>query len=450
MNFLPENALQIILNTISCGVFTVDAEWKITFFNDAMVEITGVQPSDAVGRQCREVLRGDICSGNCALRETLSTGKTITNRPFELIDSKGRRKPVAISTAVFKNYEGVVLGGLETVRDLSVVEELRKKINSNYKLNDIISKNHEMGKIFEILPKIAKSSCSVLIGGESGTGKELIARAIHSLSYRKNKPFIALNCAALPDALLESELFGYLRGAFTDAKTDKKGRVELAKDGTLFLDEIGDISPAFQAKLLRFLEDRSYVPLGGQQQLHSDVRIVAATNKKLKEMVYAGQFREDLYFRLNVAEIVLPPLRSRLEDIPLLTSCFIERFNAQQGKTIQGLSQDSLILLMNHDFPGNVRELENIIEYAFIMCESETILPRHLPASLIGVERDSTSSFEHVSQSLEHLEAAHISTLLAIWEGDCVRVADELGIHKATLYRKMKKYNIPTPIRGQK
>lgn len=450
MKNLPENALQIILNTISCGVFTVDADWKITFFNDAMTEITGVQEKDAIGRQCREVLRGDICSGNCALRETLATGAKIVNRPFELIDSKGRQKSVAISTAVFRNEEGLILGGLETVRDLSVLEELRKKINGRYQLNDIISKNHEMGKIFDILPKIAKSSCSVLIGGESGTGKELIARAIHSLSFRKNKPFIALNCAALPDALLESELFGYRRGAFTDAKADKKGRVELAKDGTLFLDEIGDISPAFQAKLLRFLQDRSYVPLGGQQQLFSNVRVVAATNKKLKEMVYTGLFREDLYFRLNVAEINLPPLRSRLEDIPLLVACFIERFNAQQGKSIQGLSQDSLILLMNHDFPGNVRELENIIEYAFIMCEGETILPNHLPVSLTGLGKGISSPFEHVSQTLEHLEAVHISSLLTTCGNDCVQVAKELGIHTSTLYRKMRKYNIPTPARGRK
>ena len=451
MQALPDDAREIILNTISCGVFTVDAQWRITSFNNAVSQLTGIPEREALGRPCREVLRGDICSGNCALRETLASGNPIVNRPFALIDSKGRRRPVAISTAVFRGKDGSILGGLESIRDLTVIEELRKEIARSYRLNDIVSRNHQMGRIFELLPRIAQTSSTVLITGESGTGKELTARAVHALSERRDSPFVALNCAALPDSLLESELFGYKKGAFTDAKTDKKGRVDLARGGSLFLDEIGDISPAFQAKLLRFLQDRTYEALGSQRQEKADVRIIVATNKNLKQLVYAGVFREDLYYRVNVVNIELPPLRQRLEDIPLLVDHFIQHFNALQGKSIRECSTETLGLLMGYSYPGNIRELENFIEYAFVLCNGDTILPSHLPTAISGDVRGETEpgGIDSPGQSLVLLETSFIAKLLAEHGNNCAETAKCLGLHPTTLYRRLKKLGIPTPFRNR-
>lgn len=446
---LPEDAQDIILNTISCGVFTVDTDWKISSFNRAVSELTGIPEAEALGRPCREVLRGDICAGNCALRETLATGNPIVNRPFELIDVKGRRRPVSISTAVFRDRNGTILGGLESIRDLTTIEQLKKEISRSYCLNDIISRNHRMGRIFEILPKIARTTSTILIEGESGTGKELTARAIHSLSSRKSGPFIALNCTALPDTLLESKLFGYKKGAFTDARTDKKGRVALAEGGTLFLDEIGDVSPAFQTKLLRFLQDRTYQPLGGQRLLVADVRILAASNRDLADLVRSGAFREDLYYRINVIRIELPPLRSRLEDVPLLADHFIRRLNALMGKDIKEISHDALSILMEHSYPGNVRELENILEHAAVLCEGPVILPMHLPETLKipGAGSGGSNRGGDARAAFRRLEASFLSSLLAAHGNDCAETAEALGIHKATLYRRLRKLGIQPPLR---
>jgi transcriptional regulator with PAS, ATPase and Fis domain len=410
-----------------------------------MSEITGISSKDALGFKCHDILRGDICHGNCALRETLQTGKKIIDKPFELVNSSGCIKNVRISTAVFRDKEGKLLGGLETVRDVSVVEELRKIIYKNYRLNDIVSKNGKMGRIFDTLPKIAHTSSTVLIEGESGTGKELIAREIHLLSERKEHPFIALNCAALPESLLESELFGYCRGAFTDAKNDKKGRIALAEGGSLFLDEIGDISLAFQVKLLRFLQDHRYEMLGGQKQLLADVRIIAATNKSLKEQIAKKLFREDLFYRLNVVKIELPPLRERIEDIPLLVDYFITRFNAIQSRSVKSITHEAITQLMTYNFPGNIRELENAIEYAFIMCERDTIELQHLPISITG-STENKGEFKK-SCKLKELEAEYILNLLKEHNNNCIEVAAVLGINPSTLYRKMKKLGIGTPCR---
>lgn len=447
---LPEDVQDIILNTISCGVFTVDTDWKITTFNRAVSELTGIPEAEALGRPCREVLRGDICAGNCALRETLATGKPIVNRNFELIDSKGKRRPVSISTAVFRDRDGRILGGLESIRDLTVIEELRKEISRSYRLNDIISRNHKMGRIFELLPKIAQTKSTILIEGESGTGKELTARAIHALSPRHSGSFVALNCAALPDTLLESELFGYKKGAFTDARTDRSGRVALAEGGTLFLDEIGDVSRAFQAKLLRFLQDRTYQPLGGQRLLKADVRILAATNRDLAGLVRSGAFREDLYYRVNVIRLELPPLRSRLEDIPLLADHFIHRFNALLGKSIHEISHDALSILMAHPYPGNVRELENILEHAAVLCDGPIILPIHLPEALrrSGFGAVESELQGNPAQALRRMEASFLTGLMAAHGDDCAETARALGIHKATLYRRLRKLGIQPPLRN--
>ena len=277
----PDKFFRVILNSIADGVFTTDSEWKITFLNKGAEEITGFSSKEALGRYCFDIFRADICQTQCALKETLKTKKEITNRSVTILNKAGKKVPINISTAVLKNEKGQIIGGVETFRDLSTIEELKKELSQRYTLGDIISKNHLIHEIFNVLPNIAESDSTVLIQGASGTGKELFAKAIHNLSRRKIKPFIKVNCGALPDTLLESELFGYVRGAFTDAKKDKPGRFALANGGTIFLDEVGDMSPSLQVKLLRVLQEKEYEPLGSTSPKKTDVRIIAATNKDL-------------------------------------------------------------------------------------------------------------------------------------------------------------------------
>ncbi|MCP4648107.1 MAG: AAA domain-containing protein, partial [bacterium] len=309
----------------------------------------------------------------------------------------------------------------------------------------IVSKNHVIQGIFEILPDIALSGSTVLVEGPSGSGKELFARAIHNQSKRKGK-FVALNCAAIPDTLLESELFGYMKGAFTEAKKDKPGRFALAKGGTLFLDEIGDISTALQVKLLRVLQEKEYEPLGATATIKADVRIVASTNKLLTELVARGSFREDLFYRLNVVKLSLPPLSRRREDIPLLIEHFIQRFNAIKGKDIEGITDHALDIMIRYDFPGNVRELENFIEYAFVLCHGSMIEAQHLPRELLdAVPKGAKKETEASGNPLDKAEAETIKEALREYGGNRRKTSEHLGINKTTLWRKMKKLGITYP-----
>lgn len=351
----------IILDSIADGVFTINDHDEITSFNRAAEEITGFSRDEAIGQYCFNIFRASICQTHCALKQTLKTGKAIINLPVNILNKRGKEIPVSISTSVLKDEQEEVIGAVETFRDLSVVEELKKEISRQYSLEDIVSKNHQIQEIFHILPDIAESDSTVLIQGPSGSGKELFARAIHNLSRRKSHPYVKVNCGALPDTLLESELFGYVKGAFTDARRDKPGRFALAEGGTIFLDEIGDMSPALQVKILRALQEREYEPLGGTTPMKANVRIITATNRNLSDLVKTGSFREDLFYRLNVVKIELPPLAKRREDIPLLMENFIRKFNLKKEKNIVGVSDATMEFLMGYDFPGNVRELENII-----------------------------------------------------------------------------------------
>jgi transcriptional regulator with PAS, ATPase and Fis domain len=280
-----------------------------------------------------------------------------------------------------------------------------------------------------------------LIEGKSGTGKELLARAIHNLSLRKEKPFVAVSCGALPETLLESELFGYKAGAFTDAKKDKPGRFAIADGGTLFLDEIGEISAAVQVRLLRVLQERTYEPLGAVSSVKADVRIITATNKKLSELVAQGKFREDLYYRINVMRLELPPLRERKEDIPLLVEHFISRFRRLRNKNISCVTDDVLAALLSYDYPGNVRELENIIEHCFVLCHGEVIERKHLPASVYP--RSSTESVP-ISEikTLKQIEIFLIGDALRANKGNREAAARSLGINKSTLFRKLRAYKL--------
>jgi len=429
----------IILNCVADGVFTVDENKKICFFNKAAEKITGFSQKEALGLPCRDVFRTGICSTNCTIDTVKKSGQNIIDRPIKILNREGKAVMVSISAAVLKDEEGNIIGGVETFRDLTIEEELKKTIKKSYTFQDIISRHTKMHELFAILPDIAVSDASVLLEGESGTGKELFAHALHNLSSRKNKPFIAVNCGALPDTLLESELFGYKKGAFTDAKKDKPGRFDLARGGTLFLDEIGDISQALQIKLLRVLQMKVYEPLGATQSVHADVRIIAATNKRLLDKLKNGSFREDLYYRLNVIRLELPPLRERRSDIPLLADFFRQRQNTETGKNIKEIDEDVINTLMNYDYPGNVRELENIIQHAFVLCKNTTIKKNNLPKKIITYP---SHEIEKKSLSLIELEKKAINKALLNTNGNHLKAAKELGINPSTLYRKLKRYDI--------
>ena len=438
------NRTEIILNSIADGVFTIDRDWRITSFNRAAEEITGILKEEAIGSRCCDVFHASICETSCALRETFESGQPVINRAVYVVDADGNRIPISISTAVLKDEDGNIIGGVETFRDLSTIEDLRRELEEKYSYHDIISKNNEVLRIFDILPGVAESDSTVLIEGETGTGKELIARAIHSLSHRHEKPFIAVNCGALPDTLLESELFGYKAGAFTDARRDKPGRFALADTGTLFLDEIADISPALQIRLLRVVQERTYEPLGATESVQSDVRIIAASNKDLGKLVKSGQFREDLYYRINVIRIKLPPLRDRKEDIPLLVDHFIRRFNNLKKKLITDISPDVMAVLASYDYPGNIRELENIIEHAFVLCRSTTINTDALPEVVCARQGNPVVK----PTSMDDVEAGYIREVLAKHDWNRSESAKELGMHKTTLWRKMKRLGIQPPDEG--
>ena len=429
--------LNNLLDYVPDGVFTVDGEWRITSFNRAAEQITGIRRQDALGQRCCDVFRASICESACALKQTLATKRPVVNKVIYIVNAAGQRVPISVSTAILKDDQGRVTGGVESFRDLRLVEELQRQAQAQDSFSNIIGRSAAMQELFELLPVVAASDSTVLVEGASGTGKELVARAIHELSPRKAKRFVAVNCGALPDTLLESELFGYKAGAFTDAKKDKPGRFALAQGGTILLDEIGDISATMQTRLLRVLQERVYEPLGGVEPVKADIRVIAATNKDLRQLVREGRFREDLFYRIHVVRLELPSVRGRREDIPLLVEHFIARFNRLQGKDIAGVSDGVLARLMEHDFPGNVRELENVIEHAFVLCRGGLIEERHLPPNLRRAEEGQGAGLPR-GLTLEAMEKLLIRDALQRCGGNRAAAARELGINASTLFRKIK------------
>ena len=445
----PAEVTDIILESISDGVFTVDHEWRITSFNRAAEEITGVPREEAIGRYCWEVFRANMCEGDCALRRSMQEGRSCVSSSTYIINSERRRIPISVSTAPLRNEAGEILGGVETFRDNTVVDALRRELSGSQRQGDMVSASHLMRRLFAILPQIAESDATVLVEGETGTGKELLARTLHDLSPRRDRPFVAINCGALPDTLLESELFGYRAGAFTGAERDKPGYFALAEGGTILLDEIGETSPAFQVKLLRVLEEREFQPLGATRGERVNVRILAATNRDLEALVAEGTFRRDLFYRINVVRLELPPLRARREDIPLLVERCIDRMNRLRGRAVAGLEPATLARLMAHDFPGNIRELENIIEHGFILCTGERIGLHHLPANLQAPAAATLPAPTAEPPDLRAVRAASeeeaIRAALERTHYNRLAAARELGMHKSTLFRKLKKLNLDLP-----
>lgn len=437
----------LVIDSVADGVFTVNRNWQITSFNKGAERITGWSRHLAIGKSCSDIFHSSICGKNCAIAESLYSGSPVANRSITIVNSDGDKVPISVNAAPLTDHEGNIIGGVETFRDLSAITSLQKQLSKTYSFDEIISKSPTMQRIFKIMPEIARSPSTVLILGESGTGKELVARAIFNASTRKDDPFVPVNCGALPETLLESELFGYKAGAFTDAKKDRSGRFATAEGGTLFLDEIGDIPASLQIKLLRVLQERVYEPLGSDQPVKADVRIITATNRDLQSLVAEGKFREDLFYRLNVIKIQLPPLRERKEDIPLLIDHFIKTQNYQQNKEILGISSTATNILMRHNYPGNIRELENIIEYSFILCDSGYIQAEHLPEPFAPTGHTSllSTDADNKGQTLEEMEKQSIYLALERNKWKKMACCRELGISKDTLRRKIKKFKLQNP-----
>lgn len=430
-----------MFNSVPEGVFAVDAGFRVTAINNSALATLNILRLRAVGRHCRDVLRVDMGGENCALRQTMESGQTVSvNTHFR--DSLGQRVPVTLSTAPLHDDDGRIIGGVATFIDLSKVQQYLTVESTAGPFRDILTGDPSMKQLFEILPTISRSDSSILILGETGTGKNLMAKVIHRLSARADGPFITVNCAALPETLLESELFGYKAGAFTGAHRDKPGRFAAAQGGTLFLDEIGDIPLDMQVKLLRVLQEKVYERLGEQVPIPCDIRFITATHHDLSAMVAAGTFRRDLYYRINVLNLEIPPLRDRKGDIPQLASKFTERLSLTRGKHVTGVSSAVLELLMRHNYPGNVRELENILEHAWVMCNERVIdiehLPRRLQVMAPGLGGQGASG-------LPQVEGAFILQTLERHGWHRERAAAELGMHRTTLQRKIQKLGLVLP-----
>ena len=432
---------RIILNCISDGVLTIDLEGRIQYVNRAMQDLLGYPEDELIGKRCENFVKSNICATeDCILKRSLAKKEKISNYETYVADKEGRRIPVNINTDLLYNDSDNLIGIVEVFRDLSQIKELKERLTDVYQFDNIVTKDRRMKEILAILPSVAHSKSIVLIQGESGTGKELIAKAIHNNSARKDKPFIAVNCAAIPDTLIESELFGHVKGSFTGAHQDRIGRFELANHGTIFLDEIGDMSLSTQAKLLRVIQEEKFERVGGTKTISVDVHIIAATNKNLTKAVKEGSFREDLFYRISVFPITLPPLRERKEDIQLLISYFIEKFNKEMGKSINNISPQAMKVLMNYYFPGNIRELRNIIEHAFVCSHGNTILPEHLPRELVFAEEHIEVTTE--GSSLNKVEKEWILKVLEKSGWRYQEAARRLGISRTTLWRKLKAFGL--------
>lgn len=432
---MDEEIAQIIFNSISDGVFTVDRNCIITSFNKGAEQITGFTAKEAVGKHCFEIFRTEVCHKRCALRDTLSNHEPAENIRVTMITREGNEVPINVSTTLLRDDKDHVVGSVEFFRDVSEVEHLRHRLDETTALKNIVSSSPCMRRIIDELPSIAESECNVLIQGPSGSGKELFAQAIHNLSPRRYGPYIRLNCGALPANLLESELFGYVKGAFTDAKRDKPGQFCLANGGTLLLDEISEMDVSLQVKMLRVLNNGEYQPLGATKALKTDARIVAATNADLRAAIVAGRFREDLFYRINVVSVDLPPLRDRPEDVPLLVDHFIRKCAARIRRPEKRVSPEVLAVLRRYPFPGNVRELENSIEHACVLCHDDVIRIAHLPAHLVEQSAE-TNGVAFNGDSEKHV----IEEALLRHKGNRNQVARELGMHRSTLWRKLKAY----------
>jgi PAS domain S-box-containing protein len=448
---------EVILNAINDGVVTIGLDRKVHYINEAALRILGYSRDEALGADCATVIRCAACATkDCLMDRTLTTGQDIRSFETYLINRAGEEIRISVNATLLKDETGTVIGEVEVIRDTSEQAKLSEELHGKFSFGQIIGKNHRMQEIYDVLPAVAATKTTVLIEGETGTGKELIAHAIHEHSARAGKPFVKFNCAALAEGVLESELFGHVRGAFTGAIADKKGRFEQADGGTIFLDEIGDVPPATQIRLLRVLQEEAFERVGGDETVHVDVRVIAATHRDLRRMVREGAFREDLYYRLRVIPLPIPPLRERHDDIPLLIRHFLDHFNREMGKDVRDVDGDALDLLMNYDYPGNVRELENVLEHAMVLCPGDRLTVHCLPREVLhartglmqiapGADDDEGELLHLHVEAEDPLKEVEREAILKMLEQSGWRLgvaARRLHMSRTTLWRRMKRYGI--------
>lgn len=438
-----KNKLDAIFNSNIEGTFTIDHDWNVTSFNLSAEKITGYKRSEAIGKKCWEIFSSSLCRNGCHMEETMIKGKSTIGNELEIINKNGRKIPIRVNSAILINNKKEKIGAVETFIDISEIKNLSQHLTEKYSYEKIVGKSKELNRVIDTLESVSQTNSTVLITGESGVGKELAARAIHLNSSRRSGPFITVNCSAFVETLIESELFGHEKGAFTGAVKTKIGRFELSQGGTLFLDEIGDLSTTVQTKLLRVLETGEFERVGGNKTLKMETRIIAATNKCLTDEITAGRFREDLYYRINVINVHLPPLRERMDDFPLLVNHFIDTFNLHFGKKIKGFSPNAYDVLMEYRWPGNIRELENVIEHCFVLCRGEMIQIEDLPKRIKNTGPDTPDNTgAYKVKDLKDAEKELILSALNRNKWNKSKTALELKIDFSTLWRKMKRYNI--------
>ena len=452
--------LPSLTDEIPLGLVVLDTDRRIVLINRAFEALSGFSMGDASGLSCFNIMRSRLCVQKCPLKEMDANSETVCVES-DMINRERERIPVLISLSPIKDTEGNLTGYLETVEDLRPLKEVDAEIQQAYGFRHIIGKSREMTRLFQTVPLVAQNDSAVLITGETGTGKDMLAEAIHQASNRAKGPFVKINCGALPETLLESELFGHQKGAFTGAVENKPGRFRLAHNGTLYLTEVGDLPLALQVKLLTFLDDKVVYPLGSTKGFQANVRVITATHRHLEMMVKERTFREDLLFRLNVVRLHLPPLRERGDDIRLILDHFLNIFASRFRKDIKNVTKKALKILLDYSFPGNVRELRNIVEYAVNICPKDQIQPAHLPAYLLDpkspsapveLEEARTSEWP-VSLVKSNTETGEQRTWASM-ERDIImealvkaggrrnRAAEILGWGRSTLWRKMKQYKI--------
>lgn len=438
-----KNKLDAIFNSNIEGTFTIDNDWTVTSFNNSAEKITGYKKTEAIGKKCWEIFNSSLCRNGCHMEQTLQKGKAMIGNELEIVHKNGKRIPIRVNSNILINNKNEKIGAVETFLDVTELKNLSAHLDDFFKYENIVGRNKEIKQIISVLDSVSQTDTTVLITGESGTGKELAARAIHLNSPRKTGPFIAVNCSAFAESLIESELFGHEKGAFTGAIKTKIGKFELAQGGTLFLDEIGDLSIAVQTKLLRVLETREFERVGGNKLIKMDTRIIAATNKNLSEEIANGRFREDLFYRINVINIHLPPLRERMDDLPLIINHFIESFNQRFNKNIKQFSSAAFDILMEYNWPGNIRELENVIEHCFVLCSGDIIQVECLPKRLREQKyKKSNLQDSNSKKSFNDAERELIISVLEKNNQNRTKAAKELNINPSTLWRKMKKLGI--------
>lgn len=435
-----------VLDCLDEGVLAMDSSCEVMAFNRAARSILELREDREHCKSCLELVKSNLCYPGSPLRASIEQREPLDASEMEFVTRHGNRKSLRLHTRFFPD-EG---GGVVIIRDVTEERRLRHDLQRRFSLEGIVGKSSAMQRVFDLIEQVADSTAAVLVQGETGTGKELVGRAIHQQSPRRGGPFVAVNCSSLSEGVLESELFGHVRGAFTGAERSKAGRFELASGGTIFLDEIADVSPAIQVKLLRVLQERVVERVGEARPIPVDIRVISATNRLLKQQVESGQFRPDLYYRLCVMPIEIPPLRRRRDDIPLLVRHFVDRVRGESGRLVEGVSPDAMALLLDYDWPGNVRELENFIEYAFIKVRSGTIEPNHLPPEVRATAArpaiaGAGSEGSRRPRARTDLTPERVGEVLTSCGWNIAKAARRLQVSRTTLYQRIAEYGLSEP-----